>query len=94
MNSMMDSSVGKVYVVNYNFRYVLVDPSMVPETKLGDNIRIYPVDGNTECFFDCEYVRSLREKTKLYFIRNHAEVSFNEEVIALIDKWENYEEII
>ncbi|MCR5101651.1 MAG: glycosyltransferase [Butyrivibrio sp.] len=87
VEKLMNSDVGKVYIVNYNFRYVLVDPAKTPETKINDNIKIYPISGNNECYLDCEYVRSLREKTKLYFIKNHAEIAFDEKIIELVSNW-------
>ena len=92
VNTVMDSEAGPVYVDDYNFRYVLIDPSKTPDTKLKDKIKIFPVNNNKKCFFDCEYVRSLRNETKLYFINNHAEIAFDDDVAALVSGWAGNED--
>lgn len=92
IDSTMISDAGPVYVDDYNFRYVLVDPDKTPQTKLSDKLRIFPIPGNRDCFFDCEFVRSLHEKARLYFIKNHAEIAFNEDMIALVEGWVGNEE--
>ncbi len=93
VESFMNSVIGKVYVVDYNFRYVLLNPEKTPDTNLSDKFKIYPIEGNEEIFFDCEFVRSLRRKSKLYFINNHAEIAFKEEMMALVSGWMNDEDL-
>lgn len=88
IGTQMDSEAGPVYVEDYNFRYVCLNPAKEPETKLTDKLRIFPIANNKALFFDCEYVRTLK-KRKLYFISNHADIAFNDDLTAMISRWEN-----
>lgn len=92
VDSLMESEIGDVYIVNYNFRYVLVDPSKSDVSDWRDSFDIYPVEGNKDRVMEAEYVRALREGYKLYFIKNHAELAFDEVVNSVISDWMGYEE--
>jgi cellulose synthase (UDP-forming) len=83
----LESEQGDVYVENYNFRYLLIDPAKTPDIKLRNTLKIYPVKGDKHNFMDGEYIRSLREGYRLYFIKNHAELAFNPAVSDVVYGW-------
>ena len=92
VEEMMDSDIGQVFVKNYNFRYVLIDPNKSPKARWTDKFNIYPISGNKHVSMNAEYIRSLSEGYKLYFISNHAELAFNAEVGSVIANWMGYKE--
>lgn len=76
----------KILVDDYNFRYV----SLISEegqAPLAKEMKMYPIPGNKQLFFDLEFKREFGENKVLYYIKNHNEIAFNKDMEELIDKW-------
>lgn len=76
----------KILVDDYNFRYV----SLISEegqAPLAKEMKIYPIPGNKQLFFDLEFKREFGENKVLFYIKNHNEIAFNKDMEELIDKW-------
>lgn len=88
----LDSDIGKIFVVDYNFRYFVVAPEKTPDIEFGDNIKLYPLADNRAIYFDGELKRTFSSGWRLYFIKNHMEIAFDRELMEAIHIWLNIEE--
>lgn len=89
VNELLDTDDNKVFVVDYNFRYFLIDPLKSLSSDFKDNLRVYPVKGKKQIYFDGEFKRTFRNGKRLYFIKNHADIAFNEDLDKVILGWVN-----
>lgn len=87
----LDCECGKAYIVDYNFRYFVLAPEKVPESKYGDSLKVFPISERKDVFFDGEYKRTFNNGWKLYFIKNHREIAFNSSLDDVINEWANFD---
>lgn len=88
VNQLLDSDFdAKVFVVDYNYRYFVIEPQKSHSLIVDETCRIYPVKGNKDIFFDGQLKRVFKNGRCLYFIENHAEIAFDQELDKVILNW-------
>ncbi len=75
-----------IKVIDYNFTNVLLNMA-IPEEQVQEKMRMYPDSSNKELYWELEYKRRIKPGRYLYYIMNHNELAFHEDMIKLIEKW-------
>ncbi|MGN0352648.1 MAG: glycosyltransferase family 2 protein [Roseburia sp.] len=89
LNRYMKTENGKnVFVEDYNFRYVLLNPETEQE-GLPQEVKIYPDEENKGLCFEAVRKRILKSGKQLYYIKNHNEIAFQEDMEQLTTLWLN-----